>query len=123
MYVAAEMCGVVTEMNPGQTTGDWRSQLAASQSTYEELFPELNEHGQIFSYPSHSPHAKYSSSNHQQLGDKQMKQLRSPYQKLIQEHNFQPLESHEYLPSGKYILDPQRYSNRHLSPLSLDHWH
>jgi hypothetical protein len=88
-------------MNPPETT-DWRSQLAASQSTYEELFPELNEHGQIFSY-SASPSTKH---NNQQEG--KQKKL-SPYLKLIEEHNFHPLESHEYLPSGKHTTDPQRY--------------
>jgi DNA-binding protein H-NS len=84
-----------------QQTTDWRSQLAASQSTYEELFPELNEHGQIFSY-------KTSSSPKQKSQQVEKQNKYSPYQKLFEEHNFNPLESHEYLPSGKHISDPQR---------------
>jgi hypothetical protein len=82
---------------------DWRNQLAASQSTYEEYFPELNDNGPLFSYESFSP---TKSNSQKPLTQK----LHSSYQKLITEHSFNLIESNEYLPSGKNVSDPQRFS-------------
>jgi hypothetical protein len=99
---------------------DWRNQLAASQSTYEEFFPELNDTGPIFSYESSSSLSPTKPMTQKPISTK----VQSSYQKLFIEHSFNLIESNEYLPSGRNISDPQRFSlgENFVQYVLISHW-